>query len=391
MRHVHDTATGRAPGTDLTTGTVEICLPTKKVYKVLVDNDTMRYCRLLYNGTQTALKKGDRVVILRCGAADWLILGMIDPVPGPSEPFINVDLDEQFAADREEFLAGTQVGEEPDFRPVDRLGQKEPPILPGDAQLENRSSTFIGRSLVRIYSFGDIFVKASDICFTYYNKNKNWILQRAMGLLRRTYGYSETIVTSTAGPLKGMTTVTETVTFDPKTLVPDVSTTVGASIPEAPGVLLAASQTTSGYRRVHKNLLATEVDHDTGTSRTSVLVGENTVELQVGSMAKENAGTYTSPVAIDSAVVSDGVRVRLGAEYDIVYDAASHTLAITGRLGNQVKLTDQALSLIRGGQSLVLSDDGLTGTVRNFRMVVEGESTEVAGTKSIQATTIRLN
>jgi hypothetical protein len=392
VRSVHDTAKGRSPETSLTTGTVEQCLPSKKVYKVLVDNDTIRYCRLVYTGVQTALKQGDRVVIIKCGSADWLILGMIDPVPGPSEPFINIDLDEQFAADREEFLSGNQVGNDPDFRPVDKLGQKEPPIMPGDAQLENRSKTFIGRSLVRVYSFGDIFVKASDICFTYYNKNKNWILQRGMGLLRRTYGYSETIITSIAGPLKGKTTVTETITFDPKTLAPDISVSAGVSLPETPGTLLEASQTTAGYRAVHKDVLAVEVDHSTKTLRASMAVGASNIDLQAGTFLKENAGTFTDPVVIDTAVVANGLHLRLGGGYDIVYDEQTNTLAITGISSrNQVKLSDQALSLVRGEQSLVLSDDGLSGTVRNFRMVVEGESIETAGTKSIQATTIRLN
>lgn len=387
MRNVYDPAS-KTP--QLTTGTVEAAIPTKKIYKVLVDNDTMRTCRMVYLGTQSTLKKGDRVVILKCGAADWLILGMFDGVPGPSEPFINIDIDEQFASDREQFLLGDQVSNEPDFRPVDRLGQKEPPILPGDTQIENRSSTFIGRSYLRLFSFGDIFVKASDICFTYYNKNKNWILQRAMGLIRKTYGYSESIITSVRGPLRGKTTISQEVTFDPKTLSPDISVTVGASLPGV-GDLLAANQTTSGYRAVHKDIAAVEVDHDTGTARAVLSLGEKDIEIQAGNFSKENAGTYTSPVMIDSVPVAEGLRIKLGDGYELVYNAGDNALNITSQSGNQIKMTNQALSLIRGEQSLVLSDDGLSGTVRNFRMVVEGESTEVAGNKSIQASTIRLN
>lgn len=388
---IRSTAKGSSFGTAMKAGRILEYYPLKKIYRVMVDGESVKNCRPLHSGLQTAYKVDDRVIILKCGPVGWVLLGTIDKVPEQSEPFVSrSSVDEQFALNQQAVFKNSQLGEIPDFRPVDNLKQKEEPLTEGDTLLENKAQPFMTRAFVKIFSFGDVFIKASDICFIYLCKQKNQIFQKALNFVRQTSGYREEIATGMVDPVRGNTIITETVCANPFDGAVDKRVQTGRIIPPAivTNSLLTYPATSRGERVGYGEHFISEVDNDTETVRILKTVGDAEIELQAGSLSKEASGSFTTPPTLAGTPVLDGVRVKLGSGWDVVFDSTTNTLAITNVKNpvNSFVLSEAEFRMQRGGQSLVLSDSGLSGVVNNYNMVVSGVSSETVGTaKSIIA------
>lgn len=391
-------------------GLIRVIKPTKKVYGVEREETgaELVFCRPVYTGGhQAGYRRNDKVLILKTGSVDWVILGKVDPVPPPSAPFQNLDADENFAVEREKYTKNPQVDNEPDYRPVDRRDQKEPTIFSGDAVIHNGSKYFINRSFLKIFKFGDVFVKASDYCFQYFNKKDSKILTRAANLLRETFGFKEHVTTVVPSTLSlvtpGATIYKQEIRAYP--IIPlfkDKETTIGVIPPIVtnPAQSLTSKPIASqGERVVYGFHQAHEVDNLTNTYRfEKSILPLGKYEFQAGTFVMENTGVFTTPVMgptdpitpnLVTAPVTAGCRARYTAVdgvrgFDIVYDATLNNLSISGFAGagavlNTFVIGDVGMKMQRGPQYLALSDAGLIGNVNSYTLNVIGATTVVGG------------
>ncbi len=394
MRLDGNTAFKKAPTGDFYTGVVRDYYSLTKTYAVAIDGGQTRSCRQVYTGVSQPYAIGDHVLVIRSNLSSWLILGEYDPVPANDIPIEASTVDTRLAKQQLQFgqLLNPELLTENDFRPVDRLGNKEEPEFSGDATLHNKAKPFILRAFVKIFNFGDIFVKCSDACFIFFNRNKNMILTKATELQRITHGYRETIKVGTdeETAYKGIVDVTvladarEKDTLDKRVqlghIVNDVSSSASA---------ITSSSVDRGERVVYSDHLASEIDNTSKTVRVHHTTGEATATLVVGSLNKENQGlsAFSGPVELNSAIVSEGIKVELNDTYSILFDASSGTLSIRASNGSQeITLSAKETLISFKDQFLRLDDTGLHTSVNNYELVVKEDSTEtVTGQKSVTA------
>lgn len=352
------------------TGVVLLYDPAKKTYAVAVDGKSIFQCRAINTGVARVFRKDDRVVVLRCGTATWLILGSYDTAP--------------MQENNESYLQ------------VDSLGEKEPTAFSGDVSIHNNKKPFRLRSLINIFSFGDVLIRSTHACYMYLNNKTNAIKIQATNLLLSCRGFKM------QSKVKEYAVRTEMVSFSDTRNLSDTEkerhTVLGnLAEPVNTGDKFTAPTAEVGERTKYRQNVVYEVDNGTDTVRFFQKIG---LTALIGKFTKENAGSSLFSQRIDQlgTTVDSGVCIKLGSAYTLVFNSTNNALSIASA-DKSIVLDVDKIELKVGQQSLRLDSSGLTTSVANLTTTVQGISQETVGSKviqssgdvSVQGTQIRLN
>jgi len=338
------------------TGTVLLYDSARKIYSVAVDGKSVYQCRAIHSGTTRIFKKDDRVVVLRCGTSTWLILGSYDTAP--------------MEETNESYLQ------------VDAIGEKEPQAFPGDVELHNNKKPFRLRSLISIFSFGDILIRSTHACYMYLNKKTNAIKIQATNLLLSCRGFK------LQSRVKEYAVRTEFVSFADTRKLSDEEKerqTVLGDLTEQidTGDKFTSPTATAGERTKYRRHVVYEIDNATDTVRFFQKIG---LTALIGKFTKENAGTshFSEKVEQEGKPVESGVCLKLGSAYTIVFNAGTNALSIASA-DKSIVMDNAKMEFKVGQQVMTLDASGLTTTVTNHKMTVSGTSEESVGSKTIQS------
>lgn len=371
----------------IATGVVSNYDADTKTYVVNLDIEGDTLCRRMLTGVDKPYPPGARVVLMRGGYLDWMIVGEVD-MPEQDPGANRRQTVDEAAADLDAILRDVRlqesIGEFPRYRPSDEYLQ-----FAGDVSIENRAERQSNRSRVKVFSFGAVLAFASNLCFTLWDKRNNKMLVQFRDLIERGIGYVRTITTRPDDPrtvvreqIQGDPLATESDAENPPPPKIDRETIIG-HIPNGDQDrtdLAEGPKAERGERRQYTRHRYEEVDNNTHTHRIRQDVIENedqddesiTTERQsyegnLEELERDNKrGTYT--------IYRDWLEIEV--------DNDNHVLRIKNLNGpdaNEIVLTDESTSVVRGEQSWVLDDDGLTINVKEYRLNAEQDITEEAG------------
>jgi hypothetical protein len=402
-------------------GTVRAYDPNKKAYVVSVEGIGDRQCRRMLTGLDKPIPPGTSCVIMPVMGRSWVIIGELDHVsrapdkalPGSSE--LAAERDGQLAA----ALVQKDQSQTPNYRPIDLQGMGEEPQFVGDASLENRASAHVRRARVKVYSFGDVLVWASGICYSLYHRATNTIYRRCRNEVFEAMGVLVQVITPMPPrDTAGMTTRRLTVRTDAlNTGRIDKLRSEGAFLASdtAPGEgLLIGPIGERGERTLWGTHRAEEIDNDLGTYRLQQELGNGArLTSQIGDLGAENAAhTVTGvqnpstpngvPHPQASTAYGDAAEgtVGHGAHIDleglrITYDQETGELEVLNTASeelNRIIIRPSQLLLERAGQSFTLDDSGLTIRAKSYNLVVDGSvETTAGGNVTINATDMDVN
>jgi len=166
--------------TDIRMGYVRRYYPAKRLYQVVVDNKGEVLCKHAVNGVIKALPINTRVLMGRCLGTEWMILA--------EAPQSSVSLENQADSLEETLVVGrgrlldTGMDDSsvaPSYRFVDGAGESDLPLYEGEVIIENTAPKNIAKSFLKIFKFGDIFIKASYRCFITLHRLRSAIVMRS--------------------------------------------------------------------------------------------------------------------------------------------------------------------------------------------------------------------
>lgn len=302
---------------------------------------------------------GTRVVVAKLSTTDWFIFGEL-PLPAFA-PITQANTNDEVLADSRGRAVSSDdiVDILPSYRNFDRAGEPDVPVFEGDVVLQNRDRRNISKSKVIIYAFGDILNFASGFCYTLYHKAKSTLITKARNFYLSCLGYRFEVVTPPDGvENERRTTITETVSSNPL----DDSFTIKeakGSIPEIPYVA-------SNGARTHFGDSFYEVDTDSETIRGSI----GDVKFSLGSF-KYNTEANPDNGRTDVAVIAtgtSGLALKYGATTVLINDVITK-IAVDTKV---ITVSPLGISVEVPGQSIILSDTGLSCNVTSFNVTSAG-------------------
>lgn len=351
-------------------------------------------------------------------------MGEIDNLP-PSVAIIPKTFEDQAALDEANIdnEVGARNDNLPSFRQIDESGVPEDPNFAGDVSLENRSSRHIQRAKVKVYSFGDVIVKASNICFDYFHKKDNTVLRRAKNFITRAFGYYYSVNTKASGLNAGRVTEKLTIASNapsPESL--DVQVTRGYLDPSLVAAFTATDLTPSlfntrvaatGSRSQFGDFYVEEIDNDTATIRSELVVGETSITTQVGTFTAENGihpkTSLRNPSTTTGLTATSGLHCQYGNAFDLTVGTSDASISLLSILnptqkiiieptsirlehaGRVIEITNTSILMEGLGQSFKLDDTGLTIDVASFTLNSVVTDMTTSGTHTISATALMLN
>ena len=382
-------------------GTVRSYDPERKLYKVSVEGGIGdRDCRMMLSGLDKPLSHGSSCIVMPVVGRRWVIIGELD-LPSRAPDKALPESGEQEAAIAGQMAAAVvqrNQAQAPNYRPVDLQGMGEEPQFVGDASLENRRTDHIRRSRVKVYSFGDILIRASALCYSLYHRATNTIYRRCRNELFEAHGVQQHTVTPAEGDLAGKTTRRLTVRHDAlRPEIVDKLQSAGKLLPSDTAVgaeLFIGPIANRGERVIWGLHRVEEIDNDTGTVRTQQELGDGTrITSQVGDLTAENAAHPVSGVQNPSTpggiprpdgdgAVEHGAHYQFAGGFDVTIDAARGELQVLNTASGEthrVVMAPDRLVLERGGQSFRLDASGLTIKVKKYTLAVDGTVETTAG------------
>jgi hypothetical protein len=398
LASVYSLFKGEYGRTRISQGTVVRYDSLAKLYTVNVDGDATRVCRRLCTGVERPAQSGSRVLLLKNYGVDWIILGELEKarVVVPADGGSATD---QAAQQERDFNADPNTLPEVGFRSIDADGVSEEPLIVGDAVFENLTDKNVSRSFVRLYSFGDVYIKASHLCFELFSKSRNTIVRRARDLRTSAFGYIQNITTDTRVDAGGATTVDEQIkakVLDITNVIWRLSGTVPARPAEADKSFARTPIVLEGSREETGKFLVVERDAVTETVRFEQRMdGQVFMTGAIGGLKNSDA---LVPASLSSA---SGLGLKFGS-FEISYNPEADRLEIasTAKLGSKLVMTEDRFAIECGGQKLEFTESGMKIVSNNLETTVSGnQTTNVAGqveetasgARTIKAAIINLN
>jgi hypothetical protein len=369
-----------------------------KSYTVNVDRDATRSCRRLSSGVDSPFSQGARVLLLKCYGVDWIILGELEKATNPV-PVDGGSADEQAATLDRAF--NLDISRLPDvgYRAVDSDGIPEDLRLAGDLVIENKTHKHVSRSSIKIHSFGDIFTKASNLCFEHFHKKRNTIIRVARNLRTTALGYTLDILTSTDKETAGEVSVEERIKARADDAT-DVIRRTSGTIPDRPTQPDKSFSLTpivvEGHREETGNFLVVERDAVTETVRFEQRAGGKS--FLSGVIGGTTGSDEITPASLSA---KSGIGLKFG-NFQIVYNAESNQLEITSTatLSSKLVMAQDRFAIEVGDQKLEFTESGMKIQSNNLDTIVTGNQTTkvsgsveetASGAHTVKALTINLN
>ena len=338
----------------LRVGAVRTYDPDRKLYWISVEGIGDRQCRRMLTGLDKPLPPGAACLVVPVVAHHWVVIGELDrPTRQPDRALPGSNDQEAAIEGRLAAALGQRDSAlAPLYRPLDLQGMAEEPQFVGDASLENRTKDHIRRSRIKVYSFGDIMLWASALCYSIYHRATNTVYRRCRNEVFEAFGVVLQVITPTEGDNAGRTTRRLVVRHnaEAKTTIDKVRSEgqmLAADAVDGEG-LLVGPIAARGERAIWGTHRVEEVDNDTGTYRTQQELGDGTrITTQVGALVAENSNHPVSGIqnpSTPSGVIrsdGDGV-VERGAHYrfanglEVTVDAARDELEVLNLATDEV-------------------------------------------------------
>jgi hypothetical protein len=410
--------------TKMSCGTVKLYAPSTKLYTVVLDGIGDRNCRKMLTGVDRPVPRGRRVLVVNVRGADWIIVGELDSIPVTAD-IIPKTFEDQAAIDEASVSneAGGTDDKLPSWRQIDSAGTAEDPNFTGDVSLENRADQHIQRSKVKVYGFGDILIKSSNICFDYWHKKENTILRRAKNLITRAFGYFYSVSTQPSGLNAGRVTEKLTIASNaPSPATLDVQVTRGYLQPSLISAFTSLDPTptlfntrlaATGSRTQFGEFYVQEIDNDTSTIRSELVVGDSSITTQIGTFTAENLihpkTLLRNPSTTTGLTAFSGLHCQYGDAFDLTVGTSDNTISLlsgtnpTQKItidptaikleqgGRVIEITNTSITMEDLGQSFKLDDSGLTIDVLSFTLNSGVTSMTTTATHTIEALAIQLN
>lgn len=346
-------------------------------YRVDIHRVGSKVCRALKSGINSPYSNGDKVLLIQSTGADWVIIGELDkPTPTTAEADSS-DTRNETVADTNNQLVDLPVTDG-SYRPVTDDNIKTPVWFSGDRAIKSVGTP---TSEITLYNIGDIIVRASYICYIFLRKETNSLYLRATSFITECFGYKKTIEASTSSLTAGELSIVETVkalpTLAPKRVDKLTKTGTIRVDPMLPNQLFSSQPVAvRGERVEYAGHLTVEIDNDSSTLRLEQRLERPICQLTIGSFAKENTKTARDLpiIATESGPVPQGVSIRLGDDYSIIYDQSKAELIIFDQklMQNKIHLSKEQLSLGFGGQYMTLNASGLSVAANSVTFTTPG-------------------
>lgn len=355
--------------------------PDRGLYRLLPDMRTQVWARAVRVGAGGPFPVGVRVLCLHVAGTGWIIVGEIptaQPDPNAARP---ATVEESVADLLSRAGAAAAPSGDLDAAPMFRAADPE---FVGDAALTNRPPDRRAASGVRVFSFGAVLLKASDICYALLDRRESQLLLHARSLLFRAMGYLRTVVTRADDP---RTLVREELRPDPlnvertnREAAPLVDReTLEGFVPAPDGraggfpELFDKPRLSRGRRETVGGFSVAEDDVGKGVLRRRVDVVEHRGE-------DGERRTFEAAAAVGAidgegeGAAKRGFRAWLRAWLRLEADNEAETVTLdhlTAGEPTRVVLTRDAVLLERGGQRVRIDAEGVFVKAKNF--VVDAE------------------
>lgn len=356
-----------------------------KTYVVSLDIEGDTLARRMLTGADKPYPPGSRVVLLRAEHLDWFIMGEVD-MPSQDPDVDRLRTVDEAAADLDSIITrvrlSEKIGDLPRYRPADEALQ-----FAGDVSIENRTVSQKSRSRVKVFSFGAVMTFASNLCFSLWSKRDNTLITQFRSLIERGIGFTRSITTRADDP---RTVVREQIQGDPLTTEEDTANPVAPKIDRETIVghiptgdptrsdLSQGPKALRGERSSYTRHRFEEIDNNSHTRRLRQdrIENEGQDNEEITNEIRHYEGNLTElgKTAGSYTVYRDWLEIEV--------DNENHVLRIKNLNGpdsNEIVMTDDETSVVRGGQSWVLDDSGLTINVKEYRLNAEQDITETAG------------
>ncbi len=364
----------------------------KKVYSVNLERTGDVTARRVINGADKPFPPFARVVCLRFVGLEWSILGEIDvpqKEPGDGRPQsideAVADLDSRLRSIR----ASTRALGLPNFR-----ASGEEPQFAGDASIENRTLDYRSRSRLKVYAFGSVVAFASNLCFTLWHRLESLWFTQCRNFLLRAIGFEKSITTRADDPRLVMR---ETVQADPlpgqdpkvqnpRAPITDRETVEGFVLPadgryaKTLDDIQSAPKVVRGEREQRVDYLFTEIDNSRQVKRERLDRVEYSDDGKVTKRTNQFLGAR-GHVDGDVPDLANGQYALWGGWLEVTVDNDAQRLRVRDLrgAGQEISLSLQSTSFVRGQQSIILDDNGVTVTAKNFTVNTEQSIMQTAG------------
>lgn len=361
---------------DFRAGKVTYYNPDTRIYTVNVDSLGEIQCKQSTNGILRPYATDARIILGKFTGSDWVIISEM-PTAASAPAIVADSAEETLARGRGRLteVSTNQDGQATSYRPIDSAGESDPPVFVGDVLIENSTERAASRSSIRLYSFGDIFAKASSACFVHLNKLRNYAVIQCRNLQICAAGYDLGVTTEYQGELKDRTTVTETYKANPRERAPMATKRAGDL---TGGLLTLGFETT--FPAGHEHL-------DLSSNTKRVQIGDS--HLILGDLGTSTTG---GTVDLPKSVSGRGFTVQSPKSNITVLEDSGDIFLGTNDEQTKVVVTDSSIEIVRGGQSFKLSDEGLVMDVTNLEIKVAGStSIDTTGVLDLKGSIININ
>lgn len=331
----------------ISAGTIISYDPNEDLYIVKPDYIGNQTARALKLGAYKPYGASTRVLTCRTTGTNWVILGEIERAPASADTSA-LSVDEEVAASRGRTRnTGSVVG----GRATDVAGIPQTPVFEGEVYLEAKNKKNIARAFIRLCTFGDIFVKASNLCFLHLSRIRNTLFVRCRDLRLKTLGYEHESVTSDDS--KSISTINHKSVCSED---PILTERIG-HVDLGDGIVNGSVEEGPKYRK--------ELDTDTSTLRLAI----SDSRLSIGNLEAELGTHPVSGQSLEDHVTSsepEGLVYKIGNTKIEAYperllaSTDNYSLTITNELSLQVGTT--TINIVDGVVSITANNIKVSAT-----------------------------